>query len=285
MGQTALLHGAPLRLRDAAGGEAVAQAAILRSLGQQASAARVLDAPRPTRSYVSTTGAPCIGYTQRVRIDGKPVNAAANVCKTEGGGWALDPSTAVASEAERQGFHCPKPGTVIETSLGGRLRFLEQDGFRCWYRDENGAESSRFAMLLGGDSPWLGKGGEQIRDLWPLAVGKRRWFIVDGVSSGGFPTSWYETYTVAGKERVTVPAGTFDAYVIDWQEQGREGNGYTAMHRFWYAPSLGYAVRFEADKAPGTTLADWQATRIAAPPNGVMASLPRENKRARKRNR
>jgi hypothetical protein len=154
---------------------------------------------------------------------------------------------------------------VIETSLGGWFRFEEQDGFRCWYRTRGGREDSRYAALLGGDSAWIGSGGAKLKALWPLAVGKETWFVVDGVSAGGYPASWYETYRVVRRERVSVPAGTFDAYVISWKEQGRLGNDYAAGHTFWYAPEVGYFVRFQAADVLGSTLKDWQATRIERP--------------------
>ena len=86
------------------------------------------------------------------------------------------------------------------------------------------------------------------------------------MSGGGYPTSWYETYTVAGRQRVRVPAGTFDTYVITWKEQGRLGNDYEAEHTFWYAPAVGYFVKFEAGSALGNTLEDWEATSVRQPP-------------------
>jgi hypothetical protein len=189
------------------------------------------------------------------------------VCRHADGQWGLSAAeTGTLKEASQRGFDCPTPGTVIETSLGGWFRFEEQDGFRCWYRTRNGSEDSRYAALLGGDSSWIQKGSTALKNLWPLRVGKRTWFTVDGVSGGGYPTSWYETYTVAGRQRVRVPAGTFDTYVISWKEQGRLGNEYEADHTFWYAPELGYFVKFAAGSALGNTLEDWVATHVQRPP-------------------
>ena len=81
--------------------------------------------------------------------------------------------------------------------------------------------------------------------------------------------SWYENYTVTGRERVTVPAGTFDAFVITWEEKGRFENGFEAKSTFWYAPDLGYFVKFQADPALGSGFRDWQATRVVTPRRGA----------------
>jgi hypothetical protein len=129
----------------------------------------------------------------------------------------------------------------------------------------SGATASRYALLVEGDSDFVRQGGERLRALWPLELGAQRWFQSYAVGSTGFPGSWYETYTVVRRETVTVPAGTFDTYVIEWEEAGRESNTYRATNTYWYAPSVGYFVRFAADKVPYNELRDWEATRVFVP--------------------
>jgi hypothetical protein len=225
--------------------------------------------PALLRSYVNARGRRCNVYLQNVVIEGQLTSAEATVCQqgARGGRWELsEPELAAAGVGPRRSdLPCPAPGTIVETSIGGWFQFTRADGPRCWFRTGSGTEESRYAALLGGNSTWLDKGGTKLADLWPLQVGKRTWFIVEGVSSGGFPTSWYETYTVRKRERVTVPAGTFDAYVIEWDEQGREGNGFQATSRYWYAPNVGYFVKFEAARMAGSDLKDWEATRVQLP--------------------
>jgi hypothetical protein len=77
---------------------------------------------------------------------------------------------------------------------------------------------------------------------------------------------------VRGRERVTVPAGTFDTYVITWSEQGRLANDYEVTHTFWYAPSIRYFVRFRAGNRMNEGLQDWDATRIVLPAAPALVS-------------
>src|SRR5207248_90463 len=122
-----------------------------------------------------------------------------------------------------------------------------------------------------------GQGGARLKQLFPLREGRRVWFVVGGANASGAPASWYETYRVVGRERVQVPAGTFDAWVIDWEEQGRDGSSWQARHRFWFAPELGYFVKFAAAKSPPNNLEDWVATRVVVPrplESGALAARP-----------
>jgi hypothetical protein len=221
------------------------------------------------RSYDDASGRPCRVYLSRIMIDGRSEPASAAVCRQPGGEWKLSTPDVTAQEVTRRNFACPKPGTVIETSVGGRLDFVIQDGFRCWYRTGQGANASRFAMLLDGESNWLRQGGQALAMLWPLKPGNQQWFSVTGADREGFPASWYETYTVVGREAVRVPAGTFDAFVIRWEEQARGEGNYYAASRFWFAPEVGYFVKFEAARSPGSPGADWEATRINTIPDTV----------------
>jgi hypothetical protein len=206
-----------------------------------------------------------------VVIGGGVTRASAVVCQDAQGEWALTGASPWLT-ANTASSICPRPGTVVETSLGGSLRFTYGDGARCWYRTRSGALDARYAAFLGGDSAWLEQGGSRLRELFPLEIGKQVWFTVQGVTAGGYPTSWDETYTVVGRERVRVPAGTFDAYVIRWREWGRLTNDWEATHRFWYAPEVGYFVKFRA--AWHTSMKSWEATRVVLPGDSLLASQP-----------
>jgi hypothetical protein len=116
-------------------------------------------------------------------------------------------------------------------------------------------------MLLGGDSGWIPQGGSELYRLWPLRVGNSHEFVVQGSTADGSPASWYETYTVAGRETVRTLAGTFDAYVITWEEHGRLGNDFHSTARFWFAPEAGYFVKYEGPRQ-GAKDESWEATRI-----------------------
>ena len=59
------------------------------------------------------------------------------------------------------------------------------------------------------------------------------------------------------RERITVPAGTFDAFVL-LRVSEQVNSDWRAEQRTWYAPELGWVVKFEGynNKGAGER---WQA--------------------------
>ena len=53
-------------------------------------------------------------------------------------------------------------------------------------------------------------------------------------------TSW----TVEGREKITVPAGTFDCWIIVWRSRSLKGD-WTGFERWWYSPEAQMYVRME----------------------------------------
>ncbi len=53
-------------------------------------------------------------------------------------------------------------------------------------------------------------------------------------------TSW----TVEARETITVPAGTFDCWVMVWRARSLKGN-WTGFERWWYSPQAQMYVRME----------------------------------------
>jgi hypothetical protein len=238
---------------------------VSRAFSERLGAGALLGAPVELAAWENERHRPCRSYLQNVVVDGAVTSASAALCRDGDGAWRLSAAEPPPAALPRRGDHCPAPGTIIETSLGGWLQFTGEAGEQCRYRMRSGATSSRYALLVEGGSDFVRQGGERLRALWPLHVGAQRWFESDAVGSTGVPGSWYETYSVVRRETVTVPAGTFDTYVIEWEESGREGNTYRATNTYWYAPNVGYFVKFEADKVPYNELRDWQATRVFVP--------------------
>jgi hypothetical protein len=200
-----------------------------------------------------------------VVIDNRAVSATAALCRGADGRWAVSDAEMPPPVSLRVTAFCPAPGTIVETSLGGWLQFGRSEGARCFFHSRDGGEGSRYTALLGGDSEWLRQGGARLKELFPPMTGRRAWFVVNGVSSSGIPASWYEAYSVGKREQVRVPAGVFDTNVITWEERGREGSNWVARHRFWYAPAVGYVVKFESDHATRQQMPDWVATRVIVP--------------------
>jgi hypothetical protein len=146
-------------------------------------------------------------------------------------------------------FRCPSPGTTIKTSTGSQLRFGEANGLRCAYTDENGAKREQNALF----SDAVGRlSTRELERLWPMKVGTIVTFnLMDNTPKGAndrlTQRSYEETFIVTRQERVTVPAGAFDTFVIEWREKGVSVTNKTeALITLWYAPRLGYVVKSTA---------------------------------------
>lgn len=90
-------------------------------------------------------------------------------------------------------------------------------------------------------------------DLWPLQVGKSVRFRVARTiapKTGGKPkeTSYAWACRVSGRNKVTVPAGTFDTYRIECTRTS--GSRQTADRRvtWYYAPKIGHYVRRDKER-------------------------------------
>jgi hypothetical protein len=152
------------------------------------------------------------------------------------------PDGALAPTAD---FRCPAAGTVIRNSTGGQLTFTEANDSRCGYTDETGQKHERYAIFADGYGRLARK---EMDGLWPLKVGNIVSFHIHDSSSVQTSDRYFvrdldETFAVGRQERITVPAGTFDTFVVDWTEQETGPNPTGASTTLWYAPSVGYVVK------------------------------------------
>jgi len=69
--------------------------------------------------------------------------------------------------------------------------------------------------------------------------------------------AWRDSIEVVAVERVTVPAGTFDTFVL-LRNSEQIGGEWRAAQRTWYAPELGWVVKFEGYNNRGAG-ERWQA--------------------------
>lgn len=60
------------------------------------------------------------------------------------------------------------------------------------------------------------------------------------------------SWTVEGRQRITVPAGTFDCWVIVWRARSLKSN-WTGFERWWYSPETQQYVRLEYKYGAGAT--------------------------------
>jgi len=156
---------------------------------------------------------------------------------------------------DQQEFHCPKSGTVIEyTETGGTIVFDGADGMWCIGTLENGQSWRRYALLAGADSSWSGFIDNHVERIWPLHIGKEINFTFQGRPGnqveGNAPFWYVEKIVVARRERLTVPAGTFDTWVIEDHQDVSRGR-VIAIRTYWYAPEVGFAIKYSYHIAQG----------------------------------
>jgi len=125
---------------------------------------------------------------------------------------------------------------------GAILTFGARDGFNCAYTDGLGRRGVKVAGFAD-DDRLLDLG---LARLWPLRVGGEQRFdavLRYPLASAGYVTV-QERYTVLRRQTVTVPAGTFETVVVEWEEFCRADSSlYDGKRLFWYAPALGFSVK------------------------------------------
>jgi hypothetical protein len=158
---------------------------------------------------------------------------------------------AVAS-AQTADFKCPATGTQFTFRSGGvdtRSTATGQEEGICLMRRENADQTAvRVYWGLVGSVDAAGDSfvrGLDLKSLWPLKVGNKTVQTVNGVGYDGRPYSTNVTLTVAAYEKITVPAGTFDAFRVEESKAGE-----TRLRTHWWAPAAGISVK--------ESFPDWQ---------------------------
>lgn len=150
--------------------------------------------------------------------------------------------TALPDNSPEIPFACPMPGTVVRFDTGAVLTFGVANGFHCAYSDNYGRHGFKVAGFAD-DDRLLDLG---LARLWPLRVGSEQRFnavLRFPPASAGYVTV-QERYTVLRRETVTVPAGTFDTVLVEWEEFSNTDSGiYDGKRLFWYAPALSLSVK------------------------------------------
>lgn len=160
-------------------------------------------------------------------------------------------------------FAPPPVGTRLYTSVGGYYDVLAIEDMTISVTNASGA----ILVLFGGVFiPWIDSDfdREKIEALWPLQVGKSTRVIQVRDKS-----AWQNDFTVAATERITTPAGTFETYRIENVSQGI-GNSPNIFHikrKYWYAPDVGYFVKYDQEQTSGNPVSDkpWELIRAVKP--------------------
>ena len=101
----------------------------------------------------------------------------------------------------------------------------------------------------------IGADGGPLAQLYPLEVGKGITFT----RSRGDLT-WHDEILVVGTDSITTPAGSFDTFVVRRRSKTPD-DSWRAEQRNWYAPALGWVVKFEAFTTDGRRQS-WQLVSV-----------------------
>jgi hypothetical protein len=201
-------------------------------------------------SVVNITLVPASPQTAGAVPPAAPPSAAASPVGSAGPA----PPVSIASATGVAEFRCPRTGTVVEYDNGTTLKFGGEDGFRCNYVDQNRNRAEKFAAFS--DDAKFVDGGLSL--LWPLSAGKKQ---TVSVNAGGTYLGY--RFAVLRTERVSTPAGSFDAFVVEEEETGVGGQ--SAKRVYWYAPEPGLIVK--------STYSLLNAGNLATHGGGATASL------------
>jgi hypothetical protein len=163
-----------------------------------------------------------------------------------------------AASAQTAEFTCPATGTEFTFRSDGvdakSVATGQEDGV-CLLKRGAGEKAVTVRTYWGlvGSVDAAGDSfvrGLDLKSLWPLKVGNKTVQTVNGVGYNGQPYTANVIITVAAYEKVTVPAGTFDAFRV---EENKTGASKPRTH--WWAPALGMSVK--------ESFPDWQdSTRL-----------------------
>ena len=151
-----------------------------------------------------------------------------------------------AASAQTAEFKCPASGTQFTYKAGPAERIntvTGQDGNVCLVSSisDGKTEALRVHWGLVGSVDAQGEsfaGGLDLKSLWPLKVGNTTTNSVTVIGRDGKSYTSTITLVVAAYEKVTVPAGTFDAFRVEEVKAGS-----TARNIHWWTPALAYSVK------------------------------------------
>lgn len=167
---------------------------------------------------------------------------------------------ASAASAQTANFRCPSAGTlyIMSNGVGVDTEYTAtgQDGDACVSQASIAGDQSKILRVYWGLIGSVDKAGDayakalNLKSLWPLRVGNSLTQDVHAIGYNGQPYTTKVSITVAAYEKVTVEAGTFDAFRI---EELKEGDASPRLS--WWAPSVAMSVKqnFPDWQTPGAT--------------------------------
>ena len=137
-------------------------------------------------------------------------------------------------------FSPPAEGTALHWLSGRKESILERDRLLVKLKTENRLSSVYGLFIAQRSNNPFTDNQHELDEFWPLTVGKVIELREPAVEKMG--RAWLRI-KVIGDERVTVPAGVFDTYVI--KASGRTGAPHHRSYdaTVWYAPAIGWFVK------------------------------------------
>lgn len=191
------------------------------------------------------------------------------------GPGAEAPAPAAAPGANYpQGFACPPAGAVLTMDDGTVTHFLgaaQGDPEVCRFSSSAEPPGAPPATALYGlwnaNSEQAAQARTALRTLFPPAVGKSAHFDVPSINE----FVWRISYTMKGRQTLTVPAGRFEVWLIEYEQRGVVGNTFLGRQTFALADNgmiirrEGTVVRGRAPAGSGFVTPPAQAVSIRVP--------------------
>lgn len=179
-------------------------------------------------------------------------------------GAMLAAAPAAAQQSGWQ-YKCPEAGTTVERSIGDTITYRGTDSRDPMVCLVGGGQ--RLALGVWGAEEALWRNGRTgIAALVGGQAAERR-FDYFSVGRDSTSTHVYETWRAAGSDRVTVPAGTFDAIRLQRNFQ-IAGITYSYVQTVWIDRASGVPVKAMVEHTNAVmapTLVSWEATDVRPP--------------------
>lgn len=157
------------------------------------------------------------------------------------------------------------PGEFFEYDNGLSMIVTERLNGTVSWKYANGSTSSGFTNFLVPQLTWRARGNRGASTtnaaqdfLWPLKFGSfGRYNITQTIheADGGVPETLDRRWecSVEGTERVSVPAGDFDTYIVSCNRYSSDGNEWRGRHTYYYSPDIRHYVKLEKRYASRST--------------------------------
>lgn len=176
-----------------------------------------------------------------------------------------------SAEAQEAALKALAAGTVFAFSTPSgapiKVTIKKMDGVSIQQEQESAQgtitnENVGFGATLGTVSKEKMSDGEReaVAKLYPLKVGNSVRSGHSGTTTSGFNWTAMDKLEVTGTEKVTVPAGTFETFVI---ETSMNNDRWWGKNTCWYAPEIGYCAKRKWRSASSDS--DWELTSVTNP--------------------